>query len=98
MAPCLAAVLATVIVERASSTWAYDLEGSVAVTGAAVQRPRDQLGIISGAAHSEDLARQVDDTSGPYFVPAFSGLFVPYSRADRRSAATTCYCQAPHRG
>ncbi len=64
----------------------FALEGSVAVTGAAVQWLRDQLGIISGAAHSEDLARQVDDTSGLYFVPAFSGLFAPYWRADARGA------------
>src|SRR6516165_599037 len=64
----------------------YALEGSVAVTGAAVQWLRDQLGIISGAAQSESLARQVDDTSGLYFVPAFSGLFAPYWRADARGA------------
>ncbi len=64
----------------------YALEGSVAVTGAAVQWLRDQLGIISGAAHSEDLARRVDDTAGLYFVPAFSGLFAPYWRADARGA------------
>ena len=64
----------------------YALEGSVAVTGAAVQWLRDQLGIISGAAQSEGLARQVDDTSGLYFVPAFSGLFAPYWRADARGA------------
>ena len=47
---------------------------------------RDQLGIISGAAESEALARQVDDTGGVYFVPAFSGLFAPYWRADARGA------------
>jgi glycerol kinase len=64
----------------------YALEGSIAVTGAAVQWLRDQLGIISGAAHSEDLARQVEDTAGLYFVPAFSGLFAPYWRADARGA------------
>jgi glycerol kinase len=64
----------------------YALEGSMAVTGAAVQWLRDQLGIISGAAQSEDLARQVQDTAGLYFVPAFSGLFAPYWRADARGA------------
>ena len=31
-------------------------------------------------------ARQVDDTAGLYFVPAFSGLFAPYWRADARGA------------
>ena len=35
----------------------YALEGSIAVTGSAVQWLRDQLGIISGAAQSESLAR-----------------------------------------
>ena len=47
---------------------------------------RDQLGIISGAAQSESLARQVEDNGGVYFVPAFSGLFAPYWRSDARGA------------
>jgi glycerol kinase len=64
----------------------YALEGSIAVTGSAVQWLRDQLGIISGAAESESLARQVEDTGGIYFVPAFSGLFAPYWRSDARGA------------
>ncbi|HEY0636737.1 MAG TPA: glycerol kinase GlpK [Pseudonocardiaceae bacterium] len=64
----------------------YALEGSIAVTGSAVQWLRDQLGIISGAAESESLARQVDDCAGVYFVPAFSGLFAPYWRSDARGA------------
>jgi len=64
----------------------YALEGSIAVTGSAVQWLRDQLGIISGAAESEALARQVDDNGGVYFVPAFSGLFAPHWRSDARGA------------
>ncbi|MEO6413132.1 MAG: glycerol kinase GlpK, partial [Pedococcus sp.] len=64
----------------------YALEGSIAVTGSAVQWLRDQLGIISGAADIERLAKQVDDTGGMYFVPAFSGLFAPYWRPDARGA------------
>ncbi|MGV0644742.1 glycerol kinase GlpK [Mycolicibacterium sp. XJ2546] len=64
----------------------YALEGSIAVTGSAVQWLRDQLGIISGAAQSEALARQVSDNGGVYFVPAFSGLFAPYWRSDARGA------------
>src|SRR3954471_388693 len=64
----------------------YALEGSIAVTGSAVQWLRDQLGIISGAAQSESLARQVSDNGGVYFVPAFSGLFAPYWRSDARGA------------
>jgi glycerol kinase len=64
----------------------YALEGSVAVTGSAVQWLRDQLGIIRAAADVEALAASVPDTGGAYFVPAFSGLFAPYWRPDARGA------------
>ena len=64
----------------------YALEGSIAVTGSAVQWLRDQLGIIRGAEESETLARGVEDNGGVYFVPAFSGLFAPYWRSDARGA------------
>jgi len=79
-------LLTTIAYQLGAAAPVYALEGSVAVTGAAVQWLRDQLGIISGAAQSEPLARQVDDTAGLYFVPAFSGLFAPYWRADARGA------------
>ena len=64
----------------------YALEGSIAVTGSAVQWLRDQLGIIKSASEIEALAASVDDTGGVYFVPAFSGLFAPYWRSDARGA------------
>jgi glycerol kinase len=64
----------------------YALEGSIAVTGSAVQWLRDQLGVIGNAAESEALARSVPDSGGLYFVPAFSGLFAPYWRSDARGA------------
>ncbi|MGH7776699.1 MAG: glycerol kinase GlpK [Candidatus Dormibacterales bacterium] len=56
----------------------YALEGSIAVTGAAVQWLRDNLGLIKDAAETGSLAAQVPDSGGAYFVPAFSGLFAPY--------------------
>ena len=64
----------------------YCLEGSIAVTGALVQWARDNLGIISTAPEIEQLAVQVEDNGGAYFVPAFSGLFAPYWRPDARGA------------
>jgi glycerol kinase len=79
-------LLTTVCYKFGADPAVYALEGSIAVTGAAVQWLRDQLGIISGAAQSETLAAQVTDTAGVYFVPAFSGLFAPYWRADARGA------------
>jgi glycerol kinase len=56
----------------------YALEGSVFIAGAAIQWLRDGLGVIAHAADSEDLASQVDNTGGVYFVPAFVGLGAPY--------------------
>jgi len=79
-------LLTTVCYRFGDAKPVYALEGSIAVTGSAVQWLRDQLGIISGAAQSEALARQVSDNGGVYFVPAFSGLFAPYWRSDARGA------------
>ena len=81
-----AGLLTTVNYKFGDEPAVYALEGSIAVTGSAVQWLRDQLGIISGAAESETLARSVKDTGGVYFVPAFSGLFAPYWRSDARGA------------
>ncbi|MDF2143803.1 glycerol kinase GlpK [Knoellia sp. p5-6-4] len=79
-------LLTTVCYQFGDAKPIYALEGSIAVTGSAVQWLRDQLGIISGASQSESLARQVKDNGGMYFVPAFSGLFAPYWRSDARGA------------
>ena len=56
----------------------YALEGSIFITGAAVQWLRDGLGIIKTAAETENLALSVPDNGGIYFVPAFTGLGAPY--------------------
>jgi glycerol kinase len=76
----------------------YVLEGSIAVTGAAVQWLRDQLGLIGSAAEVEQLAARVPDNGGVYFVPAFSGLFAPYWRDDARGVIVglTAYARAGH--
>ena len=62
----------------------YALEGSIAITGAAVQWLRDNLGLIQNAAETEEIAQSVEDAGGIYFVPAFSGLFAPYWDMDAR--------------
>ena len=79
-------LLTTVCYQFGTEPARYALEGSIAVTGSAVQWLRDQLGIISDAAQSESLAREVEDAAGLYFVPAFSGLFAPHWRSDARGA------------
>ena len=83
-------LLTTVCYQFGDAKPVYALEGSIAVTGSAVQWLRDQLGIISGAAQSEALARQVDDNGGVYFVPAFSGC--SRRTGDRMPAAQSSGC------
>ena len=56
----------------------YVLEGSIFVTGAAVQWLRDGLGIIEKASDTEPLALSVPDTDDVYLVPAFTGLGAPH--------------------
>jgi glycerol kinase len=82
--PSRAGLLSTVCYQFGGARPIYSLEGSVAVTGSAVQWLRDQLGIIKQAADIETLACSVKDNGGVYFVPAFSGLYAPYWRADAR--------------
>ena len=62
----------------------YAFEGSVAIAGALVQWLRDNLGIIQTSAEVETLAATVADNGGAYIVPAFSGLYAPYWKADAR--------------
>ena len=77
-------LITTVLYKFGNSEVHYALEGSVAVTGSAVQWLRDQLGIIEKSSDIESLAASVSDNGGVYFVPAFSGLFAPYWRSDAR--------------
>ncbi|AEK72675.1 glycerol kinase [Thermococcus sp. 4557] len=56
----------------------YALEGSVFITGAAVQWLRDGIRIIKSAPETEELARKLESNEGVYFVPAFVGLGAPY--------------------
>jgi glycerol kinase len=82
--PSNAGLLTTACYKFGAAPPVYALEGSIAVTGSAVQWLRDQMGIISTAAEIETLANTVPDNGGVYFVPAFSGLFAPYWRSDAR--------------
>jgi glycerol kinase len=56
----------------------YCLEGSIFITGAAVQWLRDGLGVIKQSVDVEALANTVPDNGGVYLVPAFVGLGAPY--------------------
>jgi glycerol kinase len=62
----------------------YALEGSVFISGAAVEWLRDGLGIIDSVQDVEPLAGSVADTAGVTVVPAFTGLGAPHWDAAAR--------------
>ncbi|MGH2806305.1 MAG: FGGY family carbohydrate kinase, partial [Actinomycetota bacterium] len=66
----------------------YALEGSIFVTGAAIQWLRDGLGIISSASEAGPLAASVPDNGDTYLVPAFVGLGAPHWDPYARGAYT----------
>src|SRR5580658_1461524 len=66
--------------------FAYALEGSVFIAGAAIQWLRDGVGLIKTAAESLELARKSRTRLEPYLVPAFVGLGAPYWDAEAKGA------------
>ena len=56
----------------------YALEGSIFVTGAAIQWLRDGLGILADSSEAGSIAASVPDAGGVYFVPALTGLGAPW--------------------
>jgi glycerol kinase len=91
-------LITTVAYQFGDAPACYALEGSIAITGALVQWLRDNLGLITASAEVETLAATVADNGGVYFVPAFSGLYAPYWRADARGviAGLTRYAGKGH--
>lgn len=64
----------------------YALEGSIFVSGSAIQWLRDGLRMINSAPQTENNASRVDSTEGVYMVPAFVGLGTPYWDSEARGA------------
>jgi glycerol kinase len=91
-------LITTVAAQLGDAPATYALEGSIAIAGALVQWLRDNLGIIKTSAEVETLAASVPDNGDVYFVPAFSGLYAPYWRADARGiiAGLTRFASAGH--
>jgi glycerol kinase len=71
-------MLTTVAWDLGSGKPTYALEGSIFVTGSAIQWLRDGLNIIDNAAQVGPLAASVADSGGVVVVPAFTGLGSPW--------------------
>ncbi|HLI55307.1 MAG TPA: glycerol kinase GlpK [Acidimicrobiales bacterium] len=82
----LLATVAWSLGEVTPASTVYALEGSVFVTGAAIQWLRDGLGLIAEAAEAGPLAESVPDSGGVVFVPAFTGMGSPWWDPHARGA------------
>jgi len=82
--PSESGLLTTLAYKMGDEPAVYALEGSIAITGALVQWLRDNLNFFDESPKVEDFAKEVEDSGGIYFVPAFSGLFAPYWQSDAR--------------
>ena len=82
--PSKSGLLTTVAYRMGDAPAVYALEGSIAITGALVQWLRDNLALFTESRMVEEFAKQVPDSGGIYFVPAFSGLFAPHWQSDAR--------------
>lgn len=70
-------LLTTVGFQRSGEPVQYALEGSIFITGAAIEWLED-VDLIENAVETAELARSVDSTDGVYMVPAFTGLGAPH--------------------
>lgn len=78
--------IATTLAWQAGSRPTYAREGNIMASGSALDWMARTLGaspIHSGGEFLSDLARDIPDSGGVTFVPAFSGLGAPYM--DRRA-------------
>ncbi|WP_408957724.1 glycerol kinase GlpK [Natrinema sp. 74] len=78
-------LLTTIGFQRSGEPVQYALEGSIFVTGAAIEWLEDMT-LIDDPAETAELARSVDTTDGVYVVPAFTGLGAPHW--DQRARGT----------
>ncbi len=73
-----AGLLSTAAWRSPDGVLTYATEGSIFVTGAAVQWLRDGLQIVGSAAETAAIAATVPDSDGVVFVPALTGLGAPH--------------------
>ncbi|MFC6716677.1 glycerol kinase GlpK [Natrialbaceae archaeon GCM10025810] len=78
-------LLTTIGFQRSGEDVQYALEGSIFVTGAAIEWLEDMT-LIDDPTETAELARSVDSTDGVYLVPAFTGLGAPHW--DQRARGT----------
>lgn len=64
----------------------YVMEGNLNYTGAVISWLQKDVGLVSSAAQTQELAESANPADTTYLVPAFTGLGAPYWRNDAKAA------------
>lgn len=80
--------LSTSLAWKVKGKVSYVLEGNINYTGAVITWLKDELGLISRASETENLAKESNPQDKTYIVPAFSGLGAPWWKNDAHALIT----------
>ena len=64
----------------------YALEGVIVTCGATIEWLKNELGLFNNSVETEAMALAVEENTGVYLIPAFSGLGSPHWQMDRRAS------------
>lgn len=76
----------TTIAAQYDSSIQYALDGGIYCVGACINWLVEDLKIVSGPELTSKIASSLKDNGGVYFIPALSGLSVPYWKPDVKGA------------
>lgn len=64
----------------------YALEGIIVSCGSTINWLKDNLKLISSNREIDELAEEIDDADGLYFIPGFSGIGAPWWKPDAKAS------------
>jgi len=78
--------IATTITAQYGNDINYALDGGVYCVGSCINWLINELKIVSNPRQIDDIAFNLKDNCGTYFIPSFAGLSVPYWKSDTKGA------------
>lgn len=64
----------------------YALEGAIVSCGSTIEWLKNELQLFSNPAETAFMAMEINDNSGVYLIPAFSGLGAPHWQMNRKAS------------
>lgn len=64
----------------------YALEGAIVSCGSTIEWLKNELQLFANPAETASMAMEINDNSGVYLIPAFSGLGAPHWQMTRKAS------------